>query len=109
MDNPILRATMSSGATWDDPSEDLLFILLSDIEEGAEEYVVVHRLGSEQTYAQATVLGDSTFLIEYRDGSADRHFAAESSDKRVVHAAMTGWAFQLPGWQDLLEWRPAGI
>jgi len=28
---PVLRAIMESGDTWDDPSEDLLFILLEDI------------------------------------------------------------------------------
>lgn len=106
MGSPILRAAMSSGVTWDDPSEDLMFILLSDVEEGAEQFIVVNRLDSEQEYAQVTLSEDSTFLMEYRDGSADRHFAGQSTDKRVVHAAMTGWAFRLPGWQDLLEWHP---
>jgi len=86
-----------------------MFILLSDVEEGAEQFILVKRLSSEQNYAQVTLAEDSSFLMEYRDGSADRHFAGQSTDKRVVHAAMTGWAFELPRWQELLDWRPIGF
>ena len=109
MSEPILTATVSSGAIWNDPSEDLLFELLSDIEAGREEFMVVDRCGHQGTYAQAVLLDDGSFLLEYRAGSADSHFAATSRDKRTIHAAMTGWAFELEGWTALLDWRPADL
>ena len=109
MSEPILTATVSSGTVWNDPSEDLLFELLSDIEAGREEFVVVNRCGHQGTYAQAVLLEDGSYLMEYRAGSADTHFAATSRDKRTIHAAMTGWAFELEGWTALLDWRPAAL
>lgn len=109
MAEPILRAKMSSGVTWDDPSEDMLFELLTDIEAGREQFMVVERLGLPETYAQAVLLDDGRFLMEYRAGSSDQHFEATSSDKPAVHAAMTGWAYQLEGWSALLDWQPAGL
>ncbi len=109
MSEPILTATMSSGSTWNDPSEDLLFELLNDIEAGREEFMVVNRPGHRETYAQVVLLGDGGFLMEYRAGSAERHFAATSTDKRTIHAALTGWAFDLQGWTALLDWRPADL
>jgi hypothetical protein len=109
MAEPILTATVSSGATWNDPSEDLLFELLSDIEAGREDFVVVDRRGHHETYAQVVLEQDGSFLMEYRAGSAQQHFAATSTDKRAIHAALTGWAFELQGWTDLLAWRPADL
>ena len=100
---------MSSGATWDDPSEDMLFELLSDVEAGRERFIVVHRLGSQETYVQAVLLEGGGFLLEYREGSADQHFAATSRDKRRIHAAMMGWAYQLEGWRARLDWQPAEL
>lgn len=100
---------MSSGVSWDDPSEDMLFELLSDIEAGREQFMVVERLGLQETYAQAVLLEDGSFLMEYRAGSSEQHFAATSRDKRRIHSAMTGWAYQLEGWSALLDWQPAGL
>jgi hypothetical protein len=40
MNEPILRVQMESGQIWHDPSEDLLFELLSDMERGEEEFLM---------------------------------------------------------------------
>lgn len=103
---PILRALMQSGETWDDPSEDLLFELMSDIDAGAEQFMIVERLAdtSTNTYAQTCVTDDGRFQVEYRDGGSQRHFQAFTPELRVAHAAITGWAFGLPGWRDTLSW-----
>ena len=52
---PILRAIPEMGQSWDDPSEDLLFMLLEDIESGQGAFLIVERTTdpSGQTYAQA--------------------------------------------------------
>ena len=109
MSEPILRASMASGVSWDDPSEDLLFELLNDIEEGREHFMVVKRLGLPESYVQAILLEDGSWLLEYRAGSAEQHFAATSEDKRRIHAAMTGWAYDREGWSALLDWKPADL
>jgi N6-adenosine-specific RNA methylase IME4 len=107
VENPILRATTESGEIWDDPSEDLLFILLEDIRDKDELFVIVERLAdaSGQTYMQAIRTADSRFRLEYRDGSAGRHFFAETADMRLAHDVLTKWAFELPGWETVMPWK----
>lgn len=104
--NPILRATMESGAMWDDPSEDLLFMLLRDIEGEEETFVIVERLSdpSGQTYAQVIRNDDGGWIIERRDGGPDHHYRAVFSDLRPVHAVLTAWAFELPSFPGPDAW-----
>jgi hypothetical protein len=103
---PVLRAEMESGTVWDDPSEDMLFELPSDIERGEEQFIVVERTvdPSHPTYAQAIGADGGGWLLERRDGSADRHFRALLADLRAAHHALTAWAFELPDWRDAAEW-----
>lgn len=103
---PILRAVTESGATWDDPSEDLLHELLSDLERGEESFFVVQRLGVAEVYMQVLFQDDRQYLLEHRHGGASSHFAAASPDKNIVHEILYKWAFELPGWRELLDWTP---
>ena len=111
MTAPILRATMESGETFDDPSEDLLFMLLETIERGEEEFLVLERTAdsSGQTYAQTARGQDGSWIVERREGSADRHFGATLTDLRQVHAILTGWAFGLPEAVDATPWAPVAL
>jgi hypothetical protein len=108
MTDPMLRAVLDSGQTWDDPSEDLLFDLLSDIEAGEEEFMIVERTADEtgHTYAQVRRTDDGLYQVEYRAGGPSRHFQAFTPDKRLAHSAITAWAFELPGWRETLPWAP---
>jgi len=104
---PVLRAIMESGDTWDDPSEDLLFILLEDIRDKHELFLIVERVRdtSGQTYMQVIREEFSTYRLEYRDGSADRHFFAVTADMREAHDVLTKWSFELPGWDTAIRWQ----
>jgi len=109
MTEPVLRAEVESGDLWDDPSADMLFELLSDVERGDEQFVIVERTvdPSHQTYAQAIQADSGGWLLERRDGSADKHFRALLPDLRATHRALTAWAFELPNWQDAAPWENA--
>lgn len=102
----VLKAFNESEQIWEDPSEDLLFMLLEDIERGDEEFLVVERLAdpSQQTYAQAARNADGTYVVEYRDGSPQNHPGTTVEDMRSAHSLITGWAFELPGWRDSVTW-----
>jgi hypothetical protein len=102
----ILRALIESGERWDDPSEDLLFDLLSDIEAGEGSFLIVERAAdvNGQTYSQALHLEDGRYAVEHREGSAERHYATTVADFRAAHAVLTGWAFDMAGWQDTASW-----
>lgn len=103
---PILRAEMESGAVWDDPSEDLLYELLGDVERGDEQFVVVERTSdpSGQTYVQAILRSEGGWLLERRDGGPDAHYRASLADRRTAHAAVTAWAYELPDWAKVVSW-----
>ncbi|RHW24204.1 hypothetical protein D0Z08_25700 [Nocardioides immobilis] len=102
------RATLESGETIDDPSEDSLFLLFEDVESGRCGYVIVDDLrdSSGHTYAQSSRNGDGTYLVEYRAGGADRHFRTTVADMRAAHALMAGWAFDVQGWRETAAWEP---
>lgn len=105
MSGSAVRATTESGEVWDDPSEDLLLDVLSDIERGRELFLVVDRLGDPdgQTYMQ-TILEGGVFVVEHREGSPDRHFRAVASSKQEVHAAFVAWAQDDATWRTALAW-----
>jgi hypothetical protein len=103
---PVLRAIMESGETLDDPSEDLLLMLLENVERGDEKFLVLERTAdaSGQTYAQTTWNKDGTWSVERREGAVDRHVGTTLADLRQVHAVLTGWAFGLSETVDAAAW-----
>jgi hypothetical protein len=108
MATPILRAIPEAGQTWDDPSEDLLFMLLEDIEAGKGTFLIVERTADHtgQTYAQAARRVDGSYTVEHREGDADHHYGTGAADMRAAHKLLTGWAFQLDGWREQANWSP---
>ena len=66
----MLRALTESGAIWDDPSEDLLFELLSDIDRGHGTWFIVERVADAtgQTYIQVIQDGQGGWTVERREG-----------------------------------------
>ncbi|MDO9439909.1 MAG: hypothetical protein Q7T73_03370 [Beijerinckiaceae bacterium] len=108
---PALRATVESGDSIDDPSEDALFSMLDDIEAGDGTYLIVDVLGdvTRQTFAQTSRNSDGSYIVEYRDGAADRHFGTVAPDVRTAHALLTGWAFAVPGWRDNAAWEQVHV
>jgi hypothetical protein len=90
MAEPILRATDSSGETYDDPSEDALYMLMADLRAPGSSFRV-ERLtaGREDEWATVTLndSGDYGF-----DSSAHVQYV---SSLREIHGFLTRWAFDL--------------
>lgn len=97
MSDPVLRATTSNGETWDDPSEDHLFLLFEDVARGDVQFFIVELLTdrSGQTYIQSVEGGAGGWIVERREGSPDEHFSATFGDMRTAHTVVTAWAFEL--------------
>lgn len=92
-----IRAVMENGDTYDDPSEDVLLLLLEDLAAGEGSWLIVEKVAdaSGQTYAQALRLSDGSFQVERRRGSADTHEVAPAQSLRDAHRLLTRWAFEL--------------
>ncbi|MFT3899407.1 MAG: hypothetical protein QM728_04065 [Gordonia sp. (in: high G+C Gram-positive bacteria)] len=54
-----------------------------------DNYLIVET--GDNVYVQTKRLADNDFAVEYRDGSADRHFATNTPDAIVVAQIMLGW------------------
>ncbi len=89
---------MDSGASYDDPSEDVLFMLLEDIERDDEQFAIVKRTSdpSGQTYAQVVKNGAGGWTVERREGGPDSHYSVDVPSLRQAHEILTCWAFEIP-------------
>jgi hypothetical protein len=102
----VLRATSESGDVIEDPSEDALLTMFQDLEAGKGTFLIVESLtdASGQTYVQAARSDDGTYVVEYRQGSADQHFQTNVADFSAAHTLVTMWAFGRPGLHERAIW-----
>ncbi|MEV4132086.1 hypothetical protein AB0J72_07960 [Dactylosporangium sp. NPDC049742] len=109
-----LRATLSSGKTWDDPDPATLAELLAGLDLN-DRHLVVGRLDlapRDQYYLQVYLNDDRSFQVEFREGGEDRHYCAylppqpEAAGVDALLDIVTGWATDRPAWRDTLQWFP---
>ncbi|MGI5346662.1 hypothetical protein ACQEU8_00425 [Streptomyces sp. CA-250714] len=114
MVEPVLRAKTWSGDTFENPLEDDLFDLLSEMNL-RHRFVIVERLDKEpagQHYMQVYLNDDMSCQVEYREGGPDQHFQAlvpgpfEMSGHGTVAVVLKDWARDRPGWREALSWTP---
>ncbi len=86
-------------------------MLLEDIEAGQGTFLIVERSSDStgQTYAQAERRLDGTYTVEHREGDAEHHFGTGVADMRAAHRLLTGWAFELSGWDTGARWTRVAI
>ncbi|PZS20930.1 MAG: hypothetical protein DLM57_00280 [Pseudonocardiales bacterium] len=105
---PLVRAITDDGTTWDDPAPARIAALLGDVgrEGGEGRFLILERCAdvSGHTYLQALRVEAGTYVVEFRDGSADRHYRAYS-DAATVRAVLTAWASDAATWRDMLPWQ----
>jgi hypothetical protein len=106
-----LRATTWSGETWDDPDEDTLYDLLSEMNL-VHRFVTVERLDTPEPerFIQVHLNDDMSCLIEYRDGGPHAHFQArvpapfEMYGHDLAAEVVKSWARDDGYWRDVLPW-----
>lgn len=108
MTQAILRARLTSGAEWKDPSEDLLFELLGDIAEGTEETLTLERLDEDARPAirVGRVGRGGWFVDDLSNSGIDRKLW---TDRREVHEWVTRWAFRIVGEAEAPALRAFGV
>lgn len=114
MRHPVLVAVVDENEQWEDPSEDLLLILLQDLVAGRTRRLRIDRI-DESGHSFEITRNNKTFrILRRRD---DRVMEADSEDVREVHAACVRWAFRIDsgtalmgrgqwgGFDGTLDWR----
>ncbi|GHE15440.1 hypothetical protein [Streptomyces alanosinicus] len=114
MVKPWLRAIEDDGRVVDDPTEEVLHDLLADMNL-RHRFVILERCDLEphgQHYMQAYLNDDMSYQIEYREGSADKHYQThlpaphELVGPEPVARLMIDWAHDRPGWREAMQWVP---
>jgi hypothetical protein len=101
MSEPVLVARMGSGAEWDDPSEDLLFELLADIERGDEgSLTVVHVDEGGHPQVQVVRAADGDWMAEVANPIGTTVDRKSWDDMREAHRWLTSWAFRVEATAD---------
>ncbi|MEU5691909.1 hypothetical protein [Actinosynnema sp. NPDC020468] len=92
-DERYLVAETSSGDRWDDPSEDLLYMLVEDIVDERGGSFLLRRIHPrEGDTLEVSSLDGRAFRVVRADD--DGVFEAHSGEPREVHAAITHWSFE---------------
>ncbi|GAA0362510.1 hypothetical protein [Streptomyces blastmyceticus] len=77
-----------------------------------DRFVVVERIADGREgdhYIQTWHEGDGPYEVEYRDGSAERHFGVRMADAEEVVAVFVAWARGAEGWADGYDWEPVEL
>ncbi|RDG37306.1 DUF6891 domain-containing protein [Streptomyces corynorhini] len=70
-----------------------------------DRFLVIQRIPDlPDVFSQVWHEAGGDYTVEYRDGTADRHFQALTDSTDAVIAALTGWARQESGWDAGLDW-----
>jgi hypothetical protein len=95
----ILRATGLDGEVYHDPSEDLLYMLMEDLQTPGDSFVVERvEPGREGSFMIVTRREDGSSALEGPEAKG----LPRGVSMRAVHAALTRWAFDLPSWREAL-------
>jgi len=71
---------------------------------GRGEYIILS--GADQVYMQAAGKGDEPYTLEYREGSADRHFVCTRDlNKAEVEAAFLKYLRRDASWKTDFPWK----
>ena len=106
MSEPVLRVETADGVRCDDPPSERLFELLDGLCPG-NQYLILDRIGApNDEYYMQVYREDDSFVIEYRDGGADRHYETYTDDVRIAHRVLAGWALDDAGWRNVLTFLP---
>jgi uncharacterized protein YfbU (UPF0304 family) len=101
-----LRATTASGRSYDAPNQALLTRLLGELGPG-NQFLILDRVDApnDEHYMQVYREVDGTYVIEYREGAANRHFETVGADLLTAITVLTGWAAGSPDWRNRRHWR----
>lgn len=77
---------------WDDPSEDLLFILIEELNHMDNTFVVIEPDDESMTwFAPVSLLEDGTYEMEWRDMSRHDHELTVETDRVHIAKELTIW------------------
>ena len=94
------HADSEDGEHWDDPSEDLLFMMIEGLNHTDNTFVIIEPDDESMTwFASVSLLEDGTYEMEWRDMSRRDHELTVASHRGRIAKELTMWlaARHFPG------------
>lgn len=86
------HADTEDGGHWDDPSEDLLFMLITELRHSDNTFVVIEPYDeSADWFASVSLLEDGTYEMEWKDMSRRDHELTVETDRGRMAKELAIW------------------
>ncbi len=100
---PHLRLQLESGRVIDAPGSEEIAQALRALRLPRNSYAILERTGLD--YMQVGLQSSGELIIEFQDGSLDRHYAARQAPLAKVTAAFQAYAANSPAWRSMFSWQ----
>jgi hypothetical protein len=85
-------ADTENGDHVDDPSEDILFMLIEDLDQAGNTFITITPAGDDPAwYASVTLLPDTTYEVERADPSHSEQHRDTATDPDRIARDLTIW------------------
>lgn len=93
------------------PTASELLEILEDIDAGNGSFLIVEQSSdpSGQTYMQLMLVEEGQWLVEYRDGRSDRHYATLVPQLSAAHGLLVRWMSGSRNWPPDVLWWPVSV
>jgi hypothetical protein len=94
-------ATDALDHRFDNPSEELLWQIISGLTASHNYFVMVQHVpdsSEDGTYIQTAVVADGLFTVEYQDRDLQHHFHGEIDNVRQAYEVVVACGFRHPEW-----------
>jgi enamine deaminase RidA (YjgF/YER057c/UK114 family) len=102
-----VRVSTESGESIEEPTDAQIDAMVAALD-AASSFLIVERvhLVSDEYYIQTQVDLDHAFVVEYRDGDAEHHYAANlpPGSAAEVAAVIRHWIADDGAWRTALPW-----
>ena len=97
-----MNLNLNDDTSLDDPSDAQLRAGIAELED--EQYAILS--SGDEVYVQVYRHGASDFQLEYRDGSADKHFGAAKNDLPIaqIQDVFSAFLMNSPDWNQGVDW-----
>jgi hypothetical protein len=90
-------ADTENGDHADDPSEDVLFMLISDLDHTGNTFITINPADTDAPwYASVSLLDNDTYEVECRDPHRREHTLTTHTDRRWIARELTAWLADRP-------------
>ncbi|WP_327072168.1 hypothetical protein OG196_00630 [Kitasatospora purpeofusca] len=105
MSDDALVIEVENAAVFLDPDRRDLSEALGMLNSPGGDFLVISRADKPEVFVQAFRHGQDDWQVEYREGSADRHFQAEQNQARDrTERLLWGWMSADPTWRESISW-----